>query len=363
MNQVHNKQNLENKTSFTKPSSNIPPLGARGNPLVSIIIPTYNRAHLIGETLDSVLAQTYQNWECIIVDDGSSDNTDEVVGEYVRKDTRFKYYHRPDEHLPGGNGARNYGFKMSKGEYVNWFDSDDLMLPEKIESQLKKIDDLNLDMITCFAYIFDDNLLNNKVNTNYFIPKKVKTDIPSFDLLNGKINFSTPGPLWRKSFLFEKALFDERLKKSQEADFNFRISLNGLQFRFIEKRLYEIRREKNEGKLKSKKLTTDPKIITSIFLYYENVFNETSKIKPDNIHYSVKDKMLNYAVYRMMFQYTKLRLLNKKDASVLLEKIKDYIKKSSLAFSLKKRLQWGLNIFHITKKGHKIIHVKSLSLK
>jgi glycosyltransferase involved in cell wall biosynthesis len=87
-------------------------------PLVSIIIPTYNRAHLIGETLDSVLAQTYQNWECIIVDDDSTDKTDEVVGAYVEKDSRFKYYHRPDEHLPGGNGARNYGFKMSTGEYV-----------------------------------------------------------------------------------------------------------------------------------------------------------------------------------------------------------------------------------------------------
>jgi glycosyltransferase involved in cell wall biosynthesis len=106
-------------------------------PLVSIIIPTYNRAHLIGETLDSVLAQTYQNWECIIVDDGSSDTTDEVVEEYTKKDTRFKYYHRPDEHLPGGNGARNYGFKMSQGEYVNWLDSDDLFSENKIEEQIK----------------------------------------------------------------------------------------------------------------------------------------------------------------------------------------------------------------------------------
>lgn len=106
-------------------------------PLVSVIIPTYNRAHLIGETLDSVLAQTYQNWECIIVDDGSSDNAEEVVRSYVKKDSRFKYYHRPEEHLSGGNGARNYGFKMSQGEYVNWFDSDDLMVPEKLEEQLK----------------------------------------------------------------------------------------------------------------------------------------------------------------------------------------------------------------------------------
>jgi glycosyltransferase involved in cell wall biosynthesis len=104
----------------------------KSKPLVSIIIPTYNRAHLISETLDSVLAQTYKNWECIIVDDGSNDNTDEVVSEYVKKNNRFKFYHRPDEHLPGGNGARNYGFKMSKGEYVNWLD-DDLFTDSKTE--------------------------------------------------------------------------------------------------------------------------------------------------------------------------------------------------------------------------------------
>ncbi len=66
-------------------------------PLVSIIIPTYNRAHLIGETLDSVLAQTYQNWECIVVDDGSSDNTEEVVGSYgVNSHNNFIKY--PDYH-------------------------------------------------------------------------------------------------------------------------------------------------------------------------------------------------------------------------------------------------------------------------
>jgi glycosyltransferase involved in cell wall biosynthesis len=117
-------------------------------PLVSIIIPTYNRAHLIGETLDSVVTQTYLNWECIIVDDGSSDNTDEVIKEYTKKDTRFKYYHRPKEHLSGGNGARNYGFKMSKGEYVNFLDSDDLFSENKIDDQVKLINKARFGVVT-----------------------------------------------------------------------------------------------------------------------------------------------------------------------------------------------------------------------
>src|SRR5690554_6998972 len=107
------------------------------NPLVSIIIPTYNRAHLIGETLDSVLAQTYQNWECIVVDDGSTDNTDEVMAEYMAKDSRFQYHHRPEDRLPGGNAARNYGFEVSKGEYIQWFDSDDIMLQNFILDKVK----------------------------------------------------------------------------------------------------------------------------------------------------------------------------------------------------------------------------------
>lgn len=68
-------------------------------PLVSIIIPTYNRAHLIGETLDSVLAQTYINWECIIVDDRSTDDTKEVIDSYLYGDVRFSYFKRPEKYF------------------------------------------------------------------------------------------------------------------------------------------------------------------------------------------------------------------------------------------------------------------------
>ena len=105
-------------------------------PLVSIIIPTFNRSQLICETLDSVLAQTYENWECIIVDDGSTDDTKTVVSEYVKKDSRFQFHHRPINRPKGGNAARNFGYENSKGEYINWIDDDDIMLEDFIKIKI-----------------------------------------------------------------------------------------------------------------------------------------------------------------------------------------------------------------------------------
>ena len=114
------------------------------SPLVSIIIPTFNRANLIGETLDSVIGQTYTNWECIVIDDGSTDGTDKLLNIYLQKDTRIQYLQRPSERPKGANSCRNYGFEFSRGEYVNWFDSDDIMHPEKLEIQINQLQN-NLD--------------------------------------------------------------------------------------------------------------------------------------------------------------------------------------------------------------------------
>ena len=75
-------------------------------PLVSILIPNYNKAPYLRETLDSVLSQTYTHWECIIVDDHSTDNSWEILEEYVAKDSRFKLYKRPVDRKQGGNAAR-----------------------------------------------------------------------------------------------------------------------------------------------------------------------------------------------------------------------------------------------------------------
>lgn len=89
------------------------------NPLISIIIPTYNRSCLIGETLDSVLAQTYTNRECIVVDKGSNDNTDQLMAFYVEKEPRIQYYHQLKDRYKGVNACRNYGLEWSNGEFLH----------------------------------------------------------------------------------------------------------------------------------------------------------------------------------------------------------------------------------------------------
>ena len=109
------------------------------NPLVSIIIPTFNRADLIAETLDSVREQTYQEWECLVIDDGSTDATEAVLKQYINKDQRFQYHKRPISFGKGANGCRNYGFSLSKGQFINWLDSDDLFSEDKLQAQISEI--------------------------------------------------------------------------------------------------------------------------------------------------------------------------------------------------------------------------------
>ena len=103
------------------------------NHLVTIITPSYNTAEYIAETIKSVQAQTYGNWEMIIVDDCSTDNTDKIVGEYL-SDARIRYL--KNEKNSGAAISRNYALREAKGKWIAFLDSDDLWMPEKIEKQL-----------------------------------------------------------------------------------------------------------------------------------------------------------------------------------------------------------------------------------
>ncbi len=117
--------------------------------LVSIITPTYNCAKFIARTLDSVQAQTYQNWEMIIVDDRSQDNTKEIVEEYMKTDSRIKY-HLLDVNS-GAAVARTIAMKLAQGTYMAFLDSDDIWMPDKLEKQIKWMEG-NDYAFSCTAY-------------------------------------------------------------------------------------------------------------------------------------------------------------------------------------------------------------------
>ena len=106
------------------------------NPLISIVIPTFNNADYIGETLNSVINQTYINWECIIVDDGSTDNSELIIQQYCTKDSRFKYFKRPENKIKGPSSSRNFGIEKANADFIIFLDADDLITKECLEDRI-----------------------------------------------------------------------------------------------------------------------------------------------------------------------------------------------------------------------------------
>ena len=122
------RESTQGRARISQPDSERPRAG-----LITVIIASHNYAHFIAQTLDSVLAQTYPNWECIVVDDGSTDNTREVVERYAQADQRIQYTWQENQGLAA---ARNGGIAKSSGEYLQFLDADDLIEARKLECQV-----------------------------------------------------------------------------------------------------------------------------------------------------------------------------------------------------------------------------------
>ncbi len=129
-------------------------------PLVSVIMPTYNHDRFIGDAIDSVLNQTYKNFELIIIDNYSKDDTEKIVASY--KDDRVKYLKFKNNGVIAA--SRNYGIKHSRGEYIAFLDSDDMWLPEKLEKQIKVFQDSNeTSMLYTRFKTIEGDIISNKI--------------------------------------------------------------------------------------------------------------------------------------------------------------------------------------------------------
>lgn len=184
--------------------------------LVSAIITTHNRKTLLKRAIESVLSQTYQNIECIVVDDKSDDGTCELCQKYP-----IQYIFIPASESKGGNYARNKGIKAAKGKYVAFLDDDDYWLPTKIEKQVTLIEEKDCEMVHCgkkleLVKAEGISFIDSLPNPSHYgdMSKKILQTICT----------TTTNILVKREALIDVGLFDENLKFWQEYELTIRMA-------------------------------------------------------------------------------------------------------------------------------------------
>jgi glycosyltransferase involved in cell wall biosynthesis len=206
---------------------------ASNTPLVSVIIPTYNRAHLITEAVESVLAQTYQNFELIVVDDGSTDNTGQVLRSFGSKIQLIS------QNNLGVAEARNIGIKTARGVYIAFLDADDLWLPDKLSSQIGFLDqNPNIEIVYCDVYLADERgrifSCIHAHHTDHIFPYLLQKNI---------VVGSASSVMLRRTCFEKTGLFDPMLDALEDWDMWLRLAAC-FRFGLVPRPLVEIRVQK-----------------------------------------------------------------------------------------------------------------------
>ena len=201
----------------------------------SVVIPTYNYGHFISSCLDSVLNQTYADWECLVVDDASTDNTREVVESYCSKDQRIMYHHLAVN--SGPSTARNTALKRITGEYILFLDADDLIAPKKIQQAAEVFADQSVDFVfTDYAFFKENTEVLNKIchflngfSSGFILASEIRSKLvygnmftiscliskaerlKELDFFDTNINYNEDWDLWlRASFKNPVYYYDQR---------------------------------------------------------------------------------------------------------------------------------------------------------
>jgi len=321
-------------------------------PLVSIIIPTYNRAHLVGGTLETVVRQSYQEWECIIVDDGSTDTTQTVLEQYIKTDRRIQYYNRPISLLKGANACRNFGVSKAKGEYLIFLDSDDFLSCNCIENRVVHfLDSPDLDFI-----VFSMGLYRNNKFEEYIYKDVSRFGISELmnEFLNRQLPWNMTRPIWKRDFFLSvKGGFNEKMQYFQDDEFNVRSILKeGVQFKmyYVTDCYYRVAPHPK---------SFEPEEVKSSFYYYlQTIF---SSLNREQIN-------LGYRKIIIEFYYNFIRVHIKGADGQMIDKIeKGFF--ASIDMNTKERLllkvQLYLNKYYYNNKGYqkmsKLIKSKLIS--
>ena len=191
------------------------------NPLISIIIPVYNTKRYLDETIGSVLKQTYKNWELILVDDGSTDGSVDLIKDYCNSDVRIRLIEQANA---GQGAARNNGIRQAKGELIAFLDSDDLWTPEKLAIQLEEKVKYGVAFQYAHGYLMYEDQ-NNKLETYDWISGEFK-GLEFFNRLFVSSSVNTDTVLMEKSIFDNVGLFDTdpELRGTEDFDLWLRVA-------------------------------------------------------------------------------------------------------------------------------------------
>ena len=199
--------------------------------LISVVVTCYDQGSFLPECLDSLLAQSYENWECIIIDDGSTDNTQKIAIEYCKKDRRFNYIYQENE---GVSAARNKGLGLAKGDFIQFIDADDLIHPKKFSTQIEFTKTVTSQTIVFGSSKFffqddPDKLFSSHYNGG--IPSDLNCkDLFQVEFLLYNNACSNCAPLYPKivaeKIWFKKCIYEDWV-------FNLECALLGLKFHFF----------------------------------------------------------------------------------------------------------------------------------
>lgn len=266
---------------------------------VSIVIPVYNRKELIRETLDSILTQTYKNWECIVVDDRSTDHTQELLKTYYKRETRIKTYSRPKEMSKGANSCRNFGFEKSVGELIIWFDSDDLMTPNHIEAKVEALKASQVNFVVAKTANFEEKQLH----APYQYEKKTY-GIKAADFVLSKIHWYTYDVLLKRE-IAEQISWNEKMKSWQDYNYFCKMLLVTEKGIYLDEVLTHRRLHSNS--IQDELLATPVK--------FQNELLENRILTFHDIEAQVDDttrKEMLFALMNHCFELAKLRSVSKK---------------------------------------------------
>lgn len=204
-------------------------------PLVSVIVPTYNYARFIGQTLENLRAQTYARWECVVVDDGSTDDTEEVVARFVESEPRVHYIRQANQRQ---SVAKNTGLAAAKGEYVQFLDADDLLEPRKFERQVEFLEThADVEIVYGGVRFFHTERPDERLHSMFGEDKPWMPEVSGagrevlLPLVKQNIMVIN-SPLLRRSVVEDVGPFDPVLPPVEDWDYWIRCALAGKRFEF-----------------------------------------------------------------------------------------------------------------------------------